>query len=1117
MKKTTITNCVLSTAIAVALSSTSAVASNSWMWDQDDNRIDDRIEAVNNFGLEQAFQNNDLVNGRLRFAVFTGDITEFGVYVGFKNIPTEAELEQLRQSGVNVEGMKAYQTIPYVRMTLNYQDIQTVAQIPGVTRVESIPMMYAKNNNANKTSGAVASGYKRFPTVHENLGITGRDVVVGILDTGVNDAPDMITGFPGHESFADKFIAGGDFYSGQALLNTSTDTSINPIDRGENASSNHGTHVAGTTLGTGGGSGVFGGVAPGAKLVDGKVLSDGGLGFGSADGVEWAIVNKDEYGIKVLNLSLGGLDNSDGSDAGSQTINAAFDAGIISVIAAGNDGETNYISSPASADKAITVGAIADYNTIDRSDDTIADFSNEGPRIDDGDADNIDEMKPEIGAPGSGLISADGTLTSDGRQYKSLSGTSMATPHVAGVIALMLEANPNLTPSDIDAVIRHTAEHRYDWGKVDAAQRPFSNIDPNYHPSGGWGQVDAYAAVKEAQYMAGDPNAQTQVVHILATPDEVNQSIEVSWKSQRETNLIGYDVYRATDVGGAPGVFEKITASTILGTGTAEIAKVNNRNHYSITDTNLTIGETYWYRINHSSSDGYVVEEPAYPVSLGTPRAIAYLEYSITHDDISNDLLILLGSGAEPGYAKFIVDGASPQEAVAISTEEGNATTGTQRHDFRIPLTSLDGVAGLLPPSKSNPWWLTVKEGGFVNRNGRLNDLRIVMLDEDGAETAVYQTADTTPLQTVEGQTSTLWLPDDPSIVEPGDAPTLIELSPSIGKQNEVITLDIYGAELLPGSTVEVSGMGVVASNVTYVSGSRLSAQFAIASDADMGARHVTVTNPDGQTYTLNNAFTVYDPAGNGGGDNGGGDNEVEIEVTRIDDADPAIEYQPNWHRKNSEEASSAGYHRGNGKKNGKSRVKLNFTGSQISLIYGTAAKGGVAEIYLDGVKQDELSFYNNDAKQNQPDFDNQISFGELTEGAHTFELVMFDGFGYIDGFEVVSEKETTATDSSSVEYRSQTSDYNPEGQMSAMTIPVAVGENVTHISIEVEALAMATAIQLLDAQGIVVAESVTDALTGNTLLDTPVSQGNYQFIIANPAALLNNIDISIARTYKVK
>lgn len=120
--------------------------------------------------------------------------------------------------------------------------------------------------------------------------------------------------------------------------------SENPVDRG--VDSVHGTHVAGTTLGTGGPTRVFGGVAPGALLVDQKVLSDAGAGFGSAAGVEWAILKKDKYEIRVLNLSLGGLSNSDGTDAGSRAINAAFDAGIISVIATGNDTKTGYIASP---------------------------------------------------------------------------------------------------------------------------------------------------------------------------------------------------------------------------------------------------------------------------------------------------------------------------------------------------------------------------------------------------------------------------------------------------------------------------------------------------------------------------------------------------------------------------------------------------------------------------------------------------------------------------------------------------------------------------------------------------------------------------------------------------
>ncbi|MFT5313109.1 MAG: hypothetical protein ACI8Z9_001594 [Paraglaciecola sp.] len=1010
MKKITKSNCVLSTAIAVALSSSSVIAGgfgqlaqvaspiqtvaataiSTWKWDQDANGIDDRIEAVNRLGLKEAYENNDVLNGRVRFAVFTGEVTEFGVYVGFKNIPTEVELAQLRQSGVNVEGMKAYQTIPYVRMTLNFQDIQTVSKLAGVTRVESIPMMYATNNNANKASGATASGYKRFPSVHANLDITGKGVVVGILDSGVNDAPDAITGYPGHESFVGKFIAGGEFSFGNPFTNTANDSSENPTNRGE--STNHGTHVAGTTLGTGGSSGLFGGVAPGAMLVDAKVLSDAGAGLGATDGVEWAILNKDKYDIRILNLSLGGTDSSDGSDAGSQGINAAYDAGIISVIASGNDGNVSYISSPAAADRAITVGAIADLNSITREDDLIAGFSNEGPRTDDGDDDHVDEMKPEIGAPGSGLISAAGSLLTDGRQYKSMSGTSMATPHVAGVIALMLEAYPEMTVEQIDATIRHTAEHRFDWGKNPESERPFKEIDPNYHPSGGWGQVDAYAAVKEALYLAGDAKSQTQVVHIFATPNEAAKSITLNWTSQRETKLVGYDVYRAVDNNGAPGEFEKITDNMMIGKGGPEIAKVNNRNHYAFTDTNLTVNETYWYRIDHTSQLNEVgtVGEPAYPVVLGTPRAIAYLDYSITHNSISNDLLIMLGSGAEPGHAKFIVDGASPTDAT-VTTEGLDITgiTGDQRHDFRITLTSLDGVADLLDPSKNNPWFLTVTEGGYIDQNGWVNSFSITTVDKDGEVIETFQSGDITPQKTVEDQTTTVWIPDDPSIVVPGDSPTVIELSPNSGETSEVVTLDIYGAEMLPGSSVKISGTGVVVTNVSYVSGTRLSADFTVAATAT-GTYDVTVTNPDGQSNVLVNGFTV------GNTD----DNKVGTEVTSIDNANRAITYDDSWERLEYVEATNYTYHEGSVN----SVMELTFTGSQITMMYGEANEGGSAAIFIDGTRQANLSF-SGTSRDGFPDFNNQVTYGDLGQGEHTFELVMLDGSGFIDGFKIVSEK----------------------------------------------------------------------------------------------------------------
>lgn len=493
----------------------------AWLHDSDGNRIDDRIQAVESLGLAAGFEGGDVEDGRARIAIFGGDTEplRYGVYVGYDHHPTAEDLDALADSGVSTAVLHPYRFIDYVRMELTFAEIETVAALPGVTRVEAIPMMYPVNNVATRTSGVSADDFQRFPTVHEHLGITGCGVVVSVLDTGVNDAPDPVTGFPGHESVQGKFVAGGDFFLGDPNFNTGTDDSSNPVDRGE-AASTHGTHVAGTAIGTGGSSGVFGSVAPCADLVDQKVLSDAGAGFGSADGVEWAILNKDRYGIRVLNLSLGSLDESDGTDASSQTINAAFDAGLVPVIAMGNDGETGFVSSPAAADKALSIGALADQNSVRRDDDRIAGFSNEGPRDSDGDADFTDEMKPLVAGPGAGIVSADGSLLSDGRQYKSLSGTSMSTPHVAGVVALVLAANPALGPAEVVEILRQTSEHRNDWGKTPPGADPFPEGDPNYHPSGGWGQVDAYAAVKEALRLAGDPASRTQVVFADARPAE---------------------------------------------------------------------------------------------------------------------------------------------------------------------------------------------------------------------------------------------------------------------------------------------------------------------------------------------------------------------------------------------------------------------------------------------------------------------------------------------------------------------------------------------------------------------------------------------------------------------
>jgi subtilisin family serine protease len=1111
--------------LALALLLACQLAAANWMWDQNGSGIDDRIEAVESLGLIAAVEKGNLLEGRLTFAVHeVNGVFRYPVYVGYEYHPGDEDIQRLVDSGVSSDVLHPYQIIDYIRMELTFDEIQTVAGLPGVRRVESIPLLYPMNNNATRTSGVKESGFMRFPSVHEHLNITGRGVVVSILDTGVNDAHDPLTGYPGHESLIGKFVAGGTFFAGEPLLNTGLDESENPIDRGEG--STHGTHVAGTAIGTGGPSGFFGGVAPGASLVDQKVLSDAGVGFGSADGVEWAVVNKDRYNIRILNLSLGGLNNSDGTDAGSQAINAAFDAGLLAAIAMGNDGEIGYVSSPAAADKAVSIGAIQDQNTISRHDDVIADFSNEGPRLDDGTGRVEPRMKPIVAAPGAGVVSADGSLISDGRQYQSLSGTSMATPVVAGIMALILEANPDLTPAEVVEILKHTAEHRNDWGKTPADFNPFPDADPNYHPSGGWGYADAYAAVKEALRLAGDPASQVQVVQIGGVADVNGEAaIHFGWISQREIELDGYNVYRAEDINGSPGAFVQINDQLIEGVGQAQIEQVNNRNEYVFTDDNgLQFGKTYWYQVEHVSAAG-TFAEPAYPVTLGEEVPVARLKYSITHNAIDNDLLVLLGTGTQVARAEFIVTGRSAAEADEVTTVAGDPTTGNLRHDFTIELTSRHGVADLLPPGDHQRWFLSVNEGGFVNRSGRVEAFSLEILDADGNVVEVYTTGDVTPQPTVEGLTTELWIPDNPEVVLPGDSPAVVEADPGAAVQGtETIEVGIFGAKFLPLAEVEVGGTGVEVVSSSVVSGSEISATLSVASDAATGPRDIIVTNLDGQADIGHGLFTVIsaDDEGNPG----------EPEVVVLDDADPAIEYTGGWHRRESDDASSGGYHRrmgGNGQGSGSApTARLVFSGDQITYFYGTSDNGGSADVFINGELAATVS-YRGSAHRNAPDFTESITFDELGNGEHEIRIVHRSGAVYVDGFRIVSNGSGDQADANeqAVQSRSITEIALIEAPAGLFGLLATVAETTLElaasdrgISIEIEDAASDLAVLLIDPFGDVVGSAVR-LLDGSDasmfVLDAPVNQaGSYVLRLSSVSGLTGSYQASVAREVAV-
>tara|TARA_Y100000746_G_scaffold99398_1_gene84655 strand:- start:343 stop:2169 length:1827 start_codon:yes stop_codon:yes gene_type:complete len=444
--------------------------SDSWWEDTNMDKDKNRMHDMLDIALEQG---RYVVDGKI------------SVLVDFDHMPTESD-EQLLIDEVGFEPSWRFHHIPIIAGTVQTDLLDELLNVEGV--------VFLTLNGEMRMTLDNAIGIHHADTVWD-LGYTGEGISIAIIDTGIdplhvglNDFDDdPTTNDPKVVAFYDALDGSGDDGSGET----------EPYD-----DQGHGSHCAGISAGTGAveegplsdGATPYRGIAPDAWLVGVKVLDSGGSGsFAEVmKGMEWTIDNKIKYNIRAASMSLGGVWLIELTQEQEERIthlaNEMVAAGISLMIAAGNSAGYGTIGTPGAAKDVITVGSTEDSKDL-------AVYSSKGPT-------HEGQIKPNVAAIGSAVMSVE---ANSGNGYASYSGTSMATPMVAGMAALLLQANPDLQPLMIRTILESTSEFKFLTHPV----RPNNDY--------GWGFVLMDAALDEAiQYDASlsiNISADTSVIY----------------------------------------------------------------------------------------------------------------------------------------------------------------------------------------------------------------------------------------------------------------------------------------------------------------------------------------------------------------------------------------------------------------------------------------------------------------------------------------------------------------------------------------------------------------------------------------------------------------------------
>jgi serine protease AprX len=380
------------------------------------------------------------------------------VVIQFSHPPAAADVSAITANGAKVNAI--FKNIPDIVATLHAGALAGIAHNPNISYISRNRQVAGALEFAEPTVGAdIALQY----------GWDGSGVGVAVVDSGIwGGHPDLKSRLVYSQNFVPNSTQLADLYG-------------------------HGTHVAGIVAGNGSASSgpaaiyTFRGIAPKAQLVNLRVLDRNGSGTDSSviGAIDTAISLQATYNIRVINLSLGRpIQESYALDPLCQAVERAWQAGIVVVVAAGNNGRDNSmgtsgystITSPGNDPYVITVGAMRDMSTIARGDDLMASYSSKGPTL-------LDQIvKPDLVAPGNSIRSAmaqnsnlsrlypgnivpvsyySGDTSLSSSSYFCLSGTSTAAPMVSGAAALLLEKEPGLTPDQVKARLMKTATKNF--------------------------------------------------------------------------------------------------------------------------------------------------------------------------------------------------------------------------------------------------------------------------------------------------------------------------------------------------------------------------------------------------------------------------------------------------------------------------------------------------------------------------------------------------------------------------------------------------------------------------------------------------------------------------------